>query len=477
MAGPGYRSTDGGTGLSVTTSSNATAIASHPNGRFVYVGLVQGVAGFSSNASTGQLTAITGGTQFPGPPNPNVNGVAVHPAGRFVYTSNNATASVSAYMVDGGNGALTPISTYSTGQFPKSVVVEPAGKFVYVAHNSGLSGYAIDQTTGELTTLSGVSVTGVMWSVAAAPNGQVLYASNGQQLFGYTINGTTGALTGISGFPVTQTLCCTQLSGLTVDPQGRFVYAATTSGVVSAYQVNAVTGALTAVAGSPFTVAASSVSMSAIVDASGKFLYVTNYPISSSVGRVAAFAINQSTGALTTIAGSPFATGSTQASAVTTARAVTASTATLQSVSISPSAPTISTATQGKKQQLVLIGQYSDGTAQFLTESATWSSSATSVATISNTAGNKGLATSVTYGSTMVTASFGGFTANATLTVAPAVVSVSLVPTERVDSDRFAGTVYRHRHLQRRIDGERQQSGDVVLVGSRRWRRSIAPAW
>jgi hypothetical protein len=58
----------------------------------------------------------------------------------------------------------------------------------------------------------------------------------------------------------------------------------------------------------------------------------------------------------------------------------------------------------GKKLQLVLLGHYSDGTTQFLTESATLSSSATGIATASTTAGSKGLATSVGFGSTTITA-------------------------------------------------------------------------
>jgi len=126
--------------------------------------------------------------------------------------------------------------------------------------------------------------------------------------------------------------------------------------------------------------------------------------------------------------GSPFATGSAPY-AVTTTGAVAASTATLQSLMLSPANPTITTNTLGQVQQLVLVGSYSDGTTKFLTESATWSSSATSVATVSDNAGTKGLATSVSYGTTTITVSYGGQTATATLTVqAPALVSITLSP-------------------------------------------------
>lgn len=56
-------------------------------------------------------------------------------------------------------------------------------------------------------------------------------------------------------------------------------------------------------------------------------------------------------------------------------------------------------------------GSYRDGTTKFLTQSGTWSSSATSVATVS-----AGLVTNVNYGMTTITASYGGPTATPTLT-------------------------------------------------------------
>jgi 6-phosphogluconolactonase (cycloisomerase 2 family) len=67
--------------------------------------------------------------------------------------------------------------------------------------------------------------------------------------------------------------------------------------------VDATSGALTQVAGSPF--AAGSDPRSAAVDTSGHFLYVGN-TISNDIS---AYIINSNTGALTPMQGSPFATG------------------------------------------------------------------------------------------------------------------------------------------------------------------------
>jgi hypothetical protein len=75
---------------------------------------------------------------------------------------------------------------------------------------------------------------------------------------------------------------------------------------VSGYTIDPSTGALTAIAGSPFD--AASEPSSVAVDPSGKFAYVAN-EVSGSTGNVLGYMINPSTGALTAIAGSPFAAG------------------------------------------------------------------------------------------------------------------------------------------------------------------------
>ncbi len=427
-------------GSPASVPNGALTVASHPSGRFVYVGHGSGVSGFSSHTTTGQLTAIPGSSPFFGyagafpNPSPVVYGIAVDPTGRFAYTVNNNAQTVSAYSVDTGNGALTPIGSYPTGQCPYSLTVDPTGKFVYVGNTCGSSvgvwAYAIDATSGGLTLVTGSPFGGsYVTAVTAAPNGQVLYAISDNQIRGYTINSATGALTLISGFPVATPSCCTYYTGLTVDPLGRFLYAAASSGGgISAYRIDAVTGTLTAVTGSPFASATGTSTYGLSSDAAGKFLYASRYAnTSGNPGTVVAFAINQTTGALTAAPGSPYAAGPGTFAVTATGAVVTS--ATLESIAISPAAPTITTSVLGTKRQLVLLGHYSDGTTQFLTESAAWTSSAAAIATISNTAGSKGLVTSTGYGTTTIGASYGGFSTTATLTVEqPALVSVAVTP-------------------------------------------------
>jgi len=118
------------------------------------------------------------------------------------------------------------------------------------------------------------------------------------------------------------------------------------------------------------------------------------------------------------------ATGTTTISAVfgkvTGSTTLTVSSASLQAVSVSPTNPTISV---GGTVQFTLTGHYSDGTTLNLTTSATWSSSNSSDAAISNT----GLATGLQAGSATITATYATasqtFTATTDLTVTGAELS------------------------------------------------------
>jgi hypothetical protein len=93
---------------------------------------------------------------------------------------------------------------------------------------------------------------------------------------------------------------------------------------------------------------------------------------------------------------------------------LTVAPAVILSLAISPTNPSIGL---GTTVQFTATGTYSDGSTQGQTQSATWASSAPAVATISNAAGTKGLATTVAVGTATITASVGGVSASTALTV------------------------------------------------------------
>ncbi|KTD67477.1 protein with a bacterial immunoglobulin-like domain protein [Legionella santicrucis] len=105
---------------------------------------------------------------------------------------------------------------------------------------------------------------------------------------------------------------------------------------------------------------------------------------------------------------------------------VTSASVTLTQLVISPPAPSIAVSTT---QKFTATGVFSDGSIRNLTPFATWSSSNTAVATISNNLGSKGLATAATAGVTTISATVNGVSANTTLTVTGATLSsISVTP-------------------------------------------------
>jgi hypothetical protein len=114
----------------------------------------------------------------------------------------------------------------------------------------------------------------------------------------------------------------------------------------------------------------------------------------------------------------------TSGSIVSNSATLTVTSATLQSITVTPTNTTIA---RKSTQQFTATGIFSDSSVQVLTTAATWSSSATTVAVISNASNSKGLATGVGIGSATITASFGGITGSTTLSVINATLQAIVV--------------------------------------------------
>jgi trimeric autotransporter adhesin len=100
--------------------------------------------------------------------------------------------------------------------------------------------------------------------------------------------------------------------------------------------------------------------------------------------------------------------------------------ATLVSINLTPSNPSIA---NGLTSQFVATGLYTDNSTQNLTTSATWTSSDTTLASVSNATGSRGLAMASSPGATTITAASGGVSGSTLLTVTPAtLVSISVTP-------------------------------------------------
>lgn len=110
----------------------------------------------------------------------------------------------------------------------------------------------------------------------------------------------------------------------------------------------------------------------------------------------------------------------------TASTTLTVTAASLASITITASPMTIA---KGTTTQFIATGNYTDGSKQIITEQVTWESSATNVATISNSQ-NDGLATGIGTGTTTIKATLSGTSVTATLTVTSAVLSsMAITPT------------------------------------------------
>ncbi len=110
----------------------------------------------------------------------------------------------------------------------------------------------------------------------------------------------------------------------------------------------------------------------------------------------------------------------------TASAALAVTPATLSSLSLTPSAPTLAV---GTRIMMTATGLFSDGTRQDLTAQALWASAGLDIATVSNVSGVRGQVQGVGLGTTQITAQYGQQTAQVTVTVTAAVLtSLQLTP-------------------------------------------------
>jgi hypothetical protein len=122
--------------------------------------------------------------------------------------------------------------------------------------------------------------------------------------------------------------------------------------------------------------------------------------------------------------------GSVQVSAtsgpITGSTPFTVTPAVLVSTALTPTAPNVPL---GSVRQFTVTGTYTDGTTQNLTSQASFTSGDPSIVSVSNGSGSQGLATTISTGSTTVSASVQGFSSSTPVTVTQAALaSIDLTP-------------------------------------------------
>ena len=346
----------------MAVSGGATTVTYSP--QFLYGASESGLLGFSVNASTGALAPLTSspftaavaydaittdlnsrfcyatapqknavaalaidaasGALVPVPNSPFATGgapsaVATDPSGRFAFVANSSSNDLSAFTIDAATGGLSPIpgSPYPTGVAPYTVTIDPTGRFTYVgSYLSGtVTGYAIDARTGELTPAAGSPFAGptvtnppfpMQLGSSADSSGRYVYFTSSTAVYAYAIDGRFGSLTPIPGSPFPTGL---DALGVLVSPSQSFAYVGAFSPPLGndaafAYSIG-LGGALAELPGSPFPGPSPfDIAYGGVIDASGRFLYfATDFDET-----IVAYAIAPSTGAVSSLPGSPFAT-------------------------------------------------------------------------------------------------------------------------------------------------------------------------
>jgi 6-phosphogluconolactonase len=291
------------------------------------------------NRSSGNLTQVPGSPfKLPG----TGNRVTVNPSGHFVYVTSTNSSSVSdinAFSVQ-SNGSLVPVpgSPFTGPLTGAALTVDQTGKYLYASAvhngNGAVAAYTIDQTNGALTpvpsspfltpTYAGctqfcsVSPT----DLAVDPTGKYLFAAENIQdsVAGFKIDQTTGALTNLPGSPYAEGTfntgnTPTDALRLSIDPSGKFIYVADDEGNdFSLFKLNETTGVLT-FAGSLGNVSNDTlkgvcVPYTVNLDPSGSFVYSmgqTTALCAPGSHAVIGYSMNQGTGTLISVPGSPFA--------------------------------------------------------------------------------------------------------------------------------------------------------------------------
>lgn len=287
-----------------STSKRQTAYVTTP--------LNNGVTAFRVNTNTGSLSQVLGS---PYPTGVSPTAIRVHPMGKFAYVSNAGEDTISLYTI-GSTGALTEVTPRAvTGDQPSDLLIDPSGKFLFTVNSAGntVSSFTIDGKSGALSAVGPAIQTAGFTPIRGAltPSGKFLYVanSNSATVSGFAVDGS-GALAPVPNSPAR---VGNGPNWIAIDPGEKFLYVANLQdGTFSGFMIDGTTGALQAMGGSPFGVSTTTSTIiplsSLVVDASGKYLYITAL---NSGNNVYGFAIDGTSGVPTApVTGSPVAAGS-----------------------------------------------------------------------------------------------------------------------------------------------------------------------
>jgi len=301
------------------------------------------------------------------------------------------------------NGTAISGATSSSYTTPPTTAADNGAKFQVVITNSAGS------MTSVVATLT-VSPDVVLQSIAVTPANPSISQSQTQQFTAtgtYSDNSTKNITTSVTWASSNAGVATIGTSsGLATSvTAGTAKITATLGSVVSPSDSLTVTAAtLKSIAVTPANPSISQ-SQTQQFTATGTYSDSSTKNITTSVtwasSNTGVATIGTSSGLATSVTAGTAKITATLGSVVSPSDSLTVTAATLKSIAVTPSNPSIS---PSQTQQFTATGTYSDGSTKNISTSVTWASSNTGVATIGT---SSGLATSVTAGTSQITATLG----------------------------------------------------------------------
>lgn len=214
----------------------------------------------------------------------------------FLVASDPIADNVPILGINGGTGSLSPVSgsPVAAGATPIAVAVAPNGSFVYVANqgSSNVSAFTMATNTGILTSIGSVAAGTQPNSIAVDPSGKFVAVNDqaSQDISLFSINPTSAVLTPLSRTP-------TLLVPTAVIFSGQFMYVQFVN-AIAGFRLDNASGVLTQMAGSPFIFNNQFNNLHALaVSPNGRFLYAAD----SGQNLVYSFSLDSATGIPTQI--------------------------------------------------------------------------------------------------------------------------------------------------------------------------------
>lgn len=405
------------------------------------------LAWFMALLFSGLLAACGGGSSQevapPSAPVPTVVSVAVTPTTASIPTNGVQAFVAVATFSDGSTRDVSATANWTTATAGVATVAPTTG--VVTGVSSGSS--AITASFGGKSSAATVTVTAAsLVSISITP-GTATVPINGVQAFTATAMYNDGSVRDVTSYAVwasgtTSVGTVVQSTGVVTGlSSGSTQLTASFGGKTSGASLTVTPATLVSVTVTPtaatLPIASTQMLTAKATYSDGAVLDVTNSAVwGSSAPLVASVSANTGvvTGISSGVAVVTAALGGKSGSATLTVPAVT-----LSAIAVSPA---LATAKPGDSKNFVATATYSDGSTANLTIGAAWTSSTPLVATVVS---NTGVASALSAGSTIITASANGKSGSATLTVtAVTLSSISVSPASATaqpgDSKNFVAT-------------------------------------